>query len=315
MPTGNWNIEWLNHNSQRRLPLADDATAVDTTESFEVPNDFLVALDLPLSAALNVDPARFFVKQIAAYATGYGVFIGYQPASGSAITVATALIPSQTHTRNFPYRLGGIGDFADTLGTLVVGSLENIDKQPAGSWDFTLEATRFDTFGVRPIIQDVSAIVAVNGDQRSNPLRGDVELAAGTNMQIAISGGIGGSSIVLNAISGEGTITTCDCEGQPTNPILTINGVPPTADGRFTLVGSDCLQIETIDNGIRLIDTCSQPCCGCAELERITQDLERLGMNAKLIESFVTELKANVDSMSLTVLGSRLGDRGCVQCE
>jgi hypothetical protein len=72
MPVGNWNLEWLNHNAQRAYPLADDATGPDETGAFKLPDNFLVELDLPVHAGLNVGPAGFFVLPSAAYAGGYG---------------------------------------------------------------------------------------------------------------------------------------------------------------------------------------------------------------------------------------------------
>jgi hypothetical protein len=139
-------------------------------------------------------------------------------------------------------------------------------------------------------------------------------LQAGRNIQLAVVQ-VGGEDPVIriNAISGEGTVEDCVCEGDEAlgDPIRTILGVGPTPEGDFTIVGTDCLQIETVENGIRLRDVCAQPCCGCEELERITQDLERLNAQAATIDNFVDSLRVAVDTMSLTVLGARLGDRGC----
>ena len=119
--------------------------------------------------------------------------------------------------------------------------------------------------------------------------------------------------LTFNAIQGEGTIEPCVCDGDTANdtPIQMINGIRPSSDGKFVLLGSDCLQIEMIENGARLIDVCSAPCCGCLELERITQDLDRFAERAESLERFIDNLRTNVDTMSLVVLGSRLGDRTC----
>lgn len=320
MSLGLWNLEFLNHNAQRKYPLTDDSSGIDDSGSFTIPDDFIVELDLPVHAGMDVDPGRFFIRHVGAYATGYSVVVGYQPAATGSepVPVATALIARQAHRRNTAYVLGGIEPFADTVGKVVIGRLENIDGQPPGFWTFSLENARLEPDAVRPIIRGVSALVCVNGDQRSPPLQGVVELQAGQNMQIVPVLIAGQDPIIrFNAISGEGTVEECVCEGDAavTDPIRTINGVGPTPTGDFHIVGTDCLQVEPIANGIRLVDKCAQPCCDCHDLERITRDLERLHRQAATVEDFVDRLRESVNTFDLIVLGSRLHDRGCIQCE
>ena len=138
----NWNVQWSEHNSQRRYPLADDSTGQDVSGGFEIPNDFLIGCDIPVHAGMGVDPARFFVYTISAYSTGYAVVIGYQPADGDPVPVASAMVPSVSHTTNTSYALGGIGDFDDTVGKVVIGRLDNIDNQPPGVWTFSEQPSR-----------------------------------------------------------------------------------------------------------------------------------------------------------------------------
>lgn len=318
MAVGVWNAEWLAHNAIRRYPLADDADAVDTTGTFALPNSFIVELDLPVHAGLNTGPAGFFVQSVSAYASGYGITIAYQAADSTVTVVATALIPRQGFARNTVFVVGGVGDFQDTVGKLVIGKLDNIDEQPPGFWQFTLETARIDPDAIRPIIRGVSSITCVNGDQRSVPLYGDIELIAGTNMQFVPIIQTGEDPvIVINAISGEGTVADCVCEGDvaQADPILSVNGIRPTAAGNLSIIGSDCVQLIPIEGGFKITDTCSQPCCGCPELETITRDLERLNSQALTVTQFVDRLQVATDTMALTVLGSRIGDRSCIQCE
>lgn len=319
MAVGNLNIEFLNHNAQRRYPLADDAEGVDGTGAFRLPDDFLVEMRFPVHAGMNVGPAGFYLQSVAAFAGGYGLTVGYQPADGSdPVVVASALIPRQNFTRNSTFVLGGVGDFADTHGFVTIGRLENIDDQPPGYWEFALSATRLDPDATDPYIRGISSITCVNGDQRSVPLYGDIELVAGPNMQIIPILVEGQDPVIkFSAISGEGTVETCVCEGDAaqTEPIKKINGVTPTNSGDLNIVGSDCVQIVAIPNGIRIVDVCSQPCCGCVELERITQDMERLGIQVAGVTQFVDRLQESVNTMDLVVLGAKLNDRGCISCE
>lgn len=317
MPVGNWNLEFLNHNSQRRYPLADTANGTDTSGSFTIPEDFIVELDLPIHAGLDVASGRFFIKRIDSYSIGYAVIVGYAPTGGDPIDAATALIPRQTFatgTKNVVFSLGGVSSFADTVGKIVIGSLTGIDLQPAGSWFFEFTAGQLDPDAIRPIIAGVSSIKVINGSQESAKFYGDVELIAGTNCQlvpILVGGDL--AKIRINFIQGEGSIEDCTCYGDValTTPIKTINGVPPTTSGGFSFAGTTCLQIEPITNGIKFVDTCASPCCGATELERITQDLERLAQQATNIEGFLSRLQISVQTMDMVVLGSRLNDKSC----
>lgn len=314
MPTVYQNISWLNHNAARSYPLADDADGIDTSGSFRLPTDFLLELDLPIHAGLDVDPARFFIKHVGVYATGYFLTVGYQPVSGDAVDVATCLVPRASHTENRMYALGGVEPYEDSVGKVVIGKLDSIDKESAGFWNFTLAQGRLDPDAVRPMIRGVSSIIVVNGTEESQPLRGDIVLEAGSNIQLSVSGAGGDSpTIRIDAINGEGLSEECVCEGQttPRSPIYTINGIKPRIDGEFTLVSGDCVSFEAVTNGIRMVNTCSKPCCDCADLERITRDLERFGEQVEAVVAFSNDLRSAVNTMDQVVLGSRLGDRGC----
>lgn len=301
----NWNLDWLSHNSQRRYPLAADATARDATGDFQLPDDFIVELYLPVHAGLDVQPAQFFIQTIGVYAAGFSVIVGYD--DGSEVTqVASAVIARGTHVKNTSYALGGLGDFADSFGRVVIGSLGNIDKQPPGVWTFHLAGGRLETDCIRPIIRGISAFRVRNGSTLSDPIVGDVVFQAGTNERIDVIQTEGEDPIIRwNAIEGAGLNELCGClESSDSPPIRYIDGVPPTSAGDFTLLGSDCLRVEPIEHGLRLVDRCSQPCCGDPELQAITQALEALRVQAATVEQFLVSLESRVAQMDLAVLGS-----------
>lgn len=310
MALRNWNLDWLAHNAVRNYPLAAECSGLDATGSFALPQDFLVGLDLPLSPALDVSSDRFFIHRLGAYATGFTVLVAYDTGT-EIVDVATALVPNLASTRNKTYALGGMEPFDDTLGKVTVGSLATINAQPAGLWEFTLATARLEPDCIRPMIRGVTGLLVQNGTARSRRLTGDVALVAGRNIQLEVSG----NTIRIDAIDGAGLSEPCPCEDNAAAApcIKAINGVRPTAAGNLYLQSdSDCLVINGGGNTITLEDTCSAPCCGCEELEAITRDLEALYAQKAIFESFLNQLQTAVDGMSLTVLGAKLGDRGCV---
>lgn len=317
MALGVWNLEWLNANAGRQYPISQDASGKDLSDSFELPEEFIVDLYLQIPVDMNVLPGKFFIRNIGNYSTGFSVVIAYDAPTGP-INVASTLIARAAHTLNKPYRLGGLGDFEDANGVIVIGDLEKIDLQPTGFFEFDLDRGRLEAEVIRPQIRGISALVAVNGADRSERMQYTVELVAGTNFRItAIPGDVNLDilpQIRFDAIEGFGLVEDCLCEDTGLGPpIRTINGVPGDILGNFTMLGSPCLDIDTITNGLQLADTCSQPCCGCEELEKMTEDLDKVLRGARTLEVFVGRLEASVFQTDQVILGSRLNDRGCFE--
>jgi hypothetical protein len=314
---GIWNLEWLNSNSQRAYPLAEDAGKKDSTGAFTLPDDFILGLYFPVHAGLDVDVERFFIRSVSVFATGYNISIGY--ADTDAVTVvASAVISQSTHVPNMSYALPGVGAFDDSVGKIVIGSLDSINLQPSGQFFFdpNNRGGKLDSDAVRPMIRGIQSIRVLNNGELSAPMTGHVILSAGTNFKITMVQGTEttASEITFNAVNGGDLTSKCECEGEVGPPILTINGIPPTATGDFALVGSQCLDIMPLTNGLQLGDSCSSPCCGCQELEQITHEIEMIGTGEQTLNNFVNQLAAQMNTFSQVVLGSRLADQGCTQC-
>lgn len=317
MPLSQWNLDFLQHNSQRAYPIAAEATRQDVTGAFTLPNDFIVGLDIAISPAVDLQTGRFFIRQIGLYASGVQLIFAYDAVS-EIYDVATALIPLTAQIRNKVFSIGGIDPYDDITGKIVIGRSDTIQSQPPGLFNFELDSTRIEPQAVRPMIRGISSFRVASAAGVPGPrLYGDIELVAGRNMQFAVVATPTTTQIVLNALNGEGTIEPCVCEGDAaqTPCIKTINGIRPTPDGNFNLVGDNCLSFEAINNGLKLTDSCCQPCCGCTELEKITQELERFSGQRAALETFVNQLAANTNAFSTIVLGSRLGDSRCFTCE
>jgi hypothetical protein len=314
-----WNVQWLDHNGNRSYPLAEDATKTDTSGSFVLPDSFLLELYFPVHAGLAVDTTKFYLQRLSVWPTGYSLSLGYDDGSASPPVVATAIIPAATHVEYNSYALAGSGDFDDCVGKIVIGSLADINLQPAGDFTFAPAGGKLDTDTIRPMIRGISSLAITVGNQTSARIYGDVELVPGRNMQITITA-LGNpatgakTQIRFDAIEGAGLTDTCECTGQaqPGPCIRTINGIPPDAHGGFTLVPGDCMAITPGTNALALQDTCSNPCCGCPELQALTQELAHFGDEALTLQNYVNNMKSQVDNMALVVLGSRLADSPCV---
>jgi hypothetical protein len=299
-----WNIDWLNANSQRRYPLHDEAGLLDTTGSFKIPNEFLVDLLWPVHADPSIDPTKFHIAAIGIFGTGVTVAIAYD-----GDVIGSTAIDSTTFARNNAYPILGSGDFHDTVGKIVVGSLEELLKS-AGSFQFDLANGRLVPTVIRPDVRGVSAIFVQNGDDLSDPIQDDVILQAGRNFLINYVTGLPGepNRIVLSAIDGAGLNDDCECNENADLPcIKTINGIEPDGSGDFTLLGDDCLELQTIANGIELVEQCAKPCCGCDELTIVQDALNQLSNGVFSLENLASRLEASLQVISTNLLSSKSG--------
>ena len=310
-----WNVQLLNQNAQRSYPIVDWADKQDVTASLTLPDSFLVGLQFPIHAGQAVEPQKFFVKSVGLYSIGYTLELGYDDGTSDPPTVAVATVPRASHTENRSYALAGVDDFSESVGRVVIGDLAAMDLLPPGQYNFAYASTALELDCIRLQLRGVSSIsvISATGD-RSARIYGNVELVAGENMQLSIASTAGQTQIVFSAIDGAGLNDVCACTDLEVDavPITTINGVPPTADGNFSIIGNDCLTVETLAHGVQLVDICSQPCCGCEELDALVSQIDRFADGVVTLQNFVERLSAEVEEMSQVVLGSRLGDQGCV---
>jgi len=316
MPLSSWNLQLLNHNSQRAYPLAAHGSATDTTGSIRIPDDLMVEFDLSVHAGHNIQPERFYLQSLIISPTGLNFGIGYNDGSATPPLTGVVAVAAGLHTEYLSYAVTGVGDFVDSRGSLTLGNLASIQQIPVGSYTFLPVATPFEIGTIRPMIRGITSLQVVNGGDRSPKIYGDVELVAGTNFSIAASViDDTRTEIVFNAIAGEGLNEICACDEEGDGPsIRFINGIPPLSDGNFRMVGNACMDIKPVANGLQLSDLCSEPCCGCEELAAITQQLERFADGAVTLQRISNNLSIEVTQMSQVVLGSRLGGQGCVEC-
>jgi hypothetical protein len=311
MPGAIFNVGWLPSNAQRPYPLADFASGWDVSGTFRLPDDFLVELVLPVPSGLPVDTGHFHIVSVASYPAGVQLTVGYTD-SGEAVPVAVAQIPLTGHTEFRSYPLIGIGAFGDVIGLVTIGVFLSLREQPAGLFTFNPTGGQLVASAIRPIPRNVRAIRTNVGGELSDWFTGHIELASGSNFQITPTRQLDGSlELRFDAISGAGLNDDCGCASAPGPPILTINQMGPDSNGDFKLTGNACINITTGQGRISVRDTCSEPCCGCAEAEVLGKELATFRDVREELRGFVLRMTAQVESFSNTVLASRLTDQGC----
>lgn len=299
-----WNINWLNANSQRKYPIFEEAGLKDETGTFEIPNDLIVDLIWPVHFDTTVDQTLFHIKAIGIFGSGVTIALGY-----NGETVGSVSIDAASFVTNQAYLIQGTGQFYDTIGKIVIGSLTTI-LNSAGSFQFDVANGRLEPTVVKPDIRGVNAIYIRNGDETSAAIQGDVILQAGRNFLINfVAGPVGEPDrIVLSAIEGAGLSEDCECGEAASRPcIKTIDGVGPDVDGDFSLVEDDCIQLDAIANGLKIRDVCSKPCCGCAELQVVLDTTAVIQDQIVSLRTLSTRIEAKLNAMETNLMSSKTG--------
>lgn len=301
-----WNVEWLNANSQRKYPLRDDATLADTSSTITIPNSLITDFRWPIVANDAIDPTGFYVYSISIFGTGVTIEIGY-----SGEVVGSVVIDNETFTDNKSFRISGLGDFADTVGTIIIGKLEEV-LTLAGTFNFSgPAASGFLPTTVLMVPKGVSAIYLKNGSDLSDALQNDITIEAGRNFAVSFQERDGTPTdphvVSLSAIDGAGLNSDCDCSESADRPcIKTIDGVGPDPDTEdFLLEDSDCLKLEGIANGLKIKNECATPCCGCEELEIVNSTLERVVGQVNALASLASAIQAQVANLETNILVSK----------
>lgn len=291
------NTEWLNANSLRHYPLSEEATAKDTTDSFELPTDFIVDAIIPVHAALNLEVSKFHVQQVVIFGGGVVVTLAYDGDPIGSVTVSTASFET-----NSTYFFSGTGDFEDVQGKLTIGSLDTL-LQSGGSYEFDVTGGRLEERVIVPDIRGLTGVRVLNAADLSDLIQGDIAFEAGANMRITSSTASGVTILTFDAIDGEGTTETCDCDDVAEGtPIASINGVLPDASGNIDLVGDDCIEITPgTDGSVALEDKCSKACCGCPELEILISDLKDVRDQVNTLTIFSGRLDAVIAALQTVV--------------
>jgi hypothetical protein len=84
---------------------------------------------------------------------------------------------------------------------------------------------------------------------------------------------------------------------------MTINGISPNTNGDFVLEDNECQGLEEIINGLQLVDKCAKPCCGCSELNVVTEKLTFMANQIQTMEGLASRLEAQIGFLQINCVG------------
>ena len=297
------NIEWLNQNLLRAYPLREDADFTPLLPSGARATGLRLPTCLVTDFSFTVafDDADGSVPELTGVTHAADGFSFELSLGGTVLATRSATISG--HKVNQVYPLVGQGDNADCGGWLVLGDLERAAEElPEGVYRFAPGQLPFEVSTLRMAPRGVRSITAVGkyGLRTYAPLYGNVRIIAGQDMTVRNDSA--NNAIWLQAESKTGYERTepCDCGAESTRRVRLINGM---AAEEVQIVGaSGCMSVtdDTSRHLVKIADTCSTPCCGCAELNfvesaiaTINKSLATLNGYAEALRARVAELKSN----------------------
>lgn len=300
MSLGLWNLQWLNHNSQRSYPIADWASKkCSVSDEIRIPDDFLLAVNFAISTALTVNIDQFYVSALAISEQGVTVNIGYKDVTD---IVAVSHLP-RTDDEVVTGALTGINDFDDTVGYIAINPHSSIFNLTPGYYTFNYEATALEPDCIRPMLRSVTSLRIQTSGSYSERLYGDIVLVAGNNISIDIVSHTEYQSVIrISAINDDRYTEQCgDIDNKDMRCITSINGVGGDGDGNISINGTGCLAVSGGGTAIVMTDTCAEPCCGCAEVNALEAQIDRIATGEVTLEEFLRRLVNGVESMEATV--------------
>jgi len=294
----NINAEWLNENSLRNYPFREDARLMPVDGSGTVISDIRIPNYLVVDFVMTMPsdlPQHVYLSQL----SKVGKLLTFVIVDGLGTVITTLAVTYPTPGANQEYDLVGSFDYSDARGKIVLGDLSRIDEDlPEGIYTFQLTDAEFEFTTVRPAVRGVRTLQLDNNGTLSGYITGHVKLLAGDNVRLTYLPAY--NAIRIDAISSGGLNEECDCAtviGRR-NIVRTINGI---ALEDLTITGDgQCVTVETADNKVVISDVCSTPCCGCPELEFLTQQLKILDATLSNLQSYANQLNNQITTFVST---------------
>jgi len=285
--------EWLNSNSLRNYPFKEDMVLNPTVggllaTEIRIPNYLIV--DFVITIPGNATN-RIYLSTLALA----GDLLTFVFSDESNIQVAIVTIDRAVHTTNMAYTIAGSGAYGDSIGRLVVGDITNLANDLGeGQYTFTLAAAELEPCTVRPALRGVTSLAVETDGIASDLLYGHLKFLAGSNIKLTYLPAY--NTIRVDAVNGEGLNQVCPCEATmaETNIVRTVNGI---AIEDVVIQGDgQCVDVTVSGNKVVISDTCSTPCCGCPELEFLTESMKVLDTTLANLEQYSAKLAERINT-------------------
>lgn len=303
-------VQWPNQNALRRYPLAVFASGVDLTGNLTLPTSTFVDLRLSVPYDVGLHFGGFYIHDLLFSNSMFVINLAHR-STGELVARAVGEL---SRVENAQHQLLGTGVLAGSRGHLVTGDTTELRNSPPGHYFFHYDAAALDPSAVYVQPKAIRSVTVVSSGGQSQEMTGRLRLVSGAGTQFRLETQDDGvQTIVWDAIGVSDLRKDCECDNSYERPVLTVGGLPPDSTGAVNIFGSRCLEIATQSAGLKLQNTCSEPCCDCQEDSGIEGRLDMLRQQYITMETRVAALESRFDRTP-TLNGD---DEGCdkLQCQ
>jgi hypothetical protein len=308
-------VEFSDRASDSRYPFIPPASVTDSTGVFQIPNDFLVAAYLSIPADLQIEPGYVFVSRIVNSLSSVTLYVSARIAGEMVeigqFDVSVASVGAQIQRNLYGVVLfkGAVG-YEDLRGRVSVRSLENLALQPQGEFEFDFDAAGLEPDCIRPHLRHVAALEV---EQPGGVVRlgGTVRLAPGSNCRLRVEVVAGEQVVYFDALDASQLNEDLECEDGVSPPIRRINGISGDSQRAVELLGSRCLEIQSLSSEIQLRNRCSEPCASCEEAEQVRSLVAPFATQIPSLIGLANRVEQAVIQTQLNVASSRGGQSAC----
>lgn len=294
------NIEWLNQNLLRAYPLREDSDMTPTVSGGARATGLMLPMYLisDFSFTLAFDAVSDGAVPCLTSVTNAGTEVSLSISLGGSILAVVS--GSASDPVNTVHVVTGQGDNSDCCGWIVLGDIARAAEElPQGVYEFADGQVPFEvsTLGIAP--RGVRSITAVGryGLTTYDKLTGNVKLIAGSDMRVLNDGPQ--NAIWLQAESNTGYERTgkCPCGTDGQKVVKTVNGM--NVENIHIVGDGSCIDVTTRNDPaeVKIADTCSTPCCGCAELNFVEAAAETIGRSIATLNAYAETLRARIDEL------------------
>lgn len=296
---------WLNENSLREYPFHEgvglrpcDTAGALVDGGWTLPNCLLV--DLSVSVSGDAFDPFLYLGQLSV--VGGGVTLVFCDRGGNR--VMALYVSADSHVKNSSYQVSGTGSFSDARGVVCIGDIDLfLEQTPEGLYTFLPEEAQLEPTCIKPSVAGVRSLQVVDAAGLvSAEMHGDVRIVAGDNIRFDYDAE--GNSLLISADADSGYTEECDCDESGLHYIKSICGIKAE---NVRIVGDDCVEVSADKSSgiIKISDSCSKPCCGCAETTFINQTINDLQTSVNTLTGNVASLGDRLQSFVSSYVLSR----------